>query len=294
MGLRQFNALIDNATRKGKNVYRGLTYVYFGEEGKNLDPLKDEGWFDPGKSVSFPKLEKNPEKTLIKAGYPAGSIINLPKEDVRTLSFKFMMPRLFLMELALLGGQAFKINYATTGQTAVVASPAPTKTSCAVTTGDGADFKVNDVVIIDTKHATLGGWESDTVITKVDGDILHFEPLCSVPLTGATVKKVAGRVTGTDKDTVGMKFADSLIPCFERVQVLICTHEVGANRILVNHIPSFEIVKGGFLNFSEDYADLEIEGNPILQENVTVQLRDGTTETRPAYGYYYIVPQEST
>ena len=68
MALRQFNALIDNATRKGKNVYRGITYVYFGEEGKNLDPLKDEGWFDPGKPVSFPKLEKNPEKTLIKAG----------------------------------------------------------------------------------------------------------------------------------------------------------------------------------------------------------------------------------
>jgi hypothetical protein len=291
-----FNALVNNVTRKGKNAYRGVSFLYLGQAGKNLDPFQKEGWYDPGKPVSIPNLEKSPESEDVEAGFPMGHIIGLPKSDKRTLDFKLSMPRLFAQELAMLGGVAFKINYSTTGQTTVQASPAPTKTSVTVATGDGAEFKENDLVIVDTKHSTLGGWNSDVIVTSVDGDRVSFDPpLPIIPATNANFKKVAGRVTGTDKDTAGMSIVDSLIPCFERVQLLMVTHEVGSRSIFAYHVTEAEIVKGGTLSQSESdvLKTLSLSFKPVLQESVVTRLRDGSDETRPSYGKYYILPFES-
>lgn len=291
MTQRDFTLLV-RQTAKGKNAHRGVAYVYVGEVGKPYDPLHTEGWYDLGRPISIPDFVKNIDKEKISGGYPKATIMNIPKEDSRELAFTFDMYKLQTLQMATANIAAITISYATDGQTTVASGG--TTTSAVLQTGLAAEFKPGEAAIVGTKHATYGGYDEMTIITKTDEDTdtVYFEPLSVAPANSATFKKIAGKVTGTTSADTGIIIPDALTLEFPRVALLVVVNVVSARSLMVVHIPEFEIFQGSMPNFTDALAKCGFTGSPIIQVEKSFTLEDGTSQDLPWYSEYFMVPYE--
>lgn len=276
-------------TTAGKNAHRASYQIYVGEKGKPLDPTNLTYWHRLGRPTALPDFSKNSNPLQIKAGLPTGLILNIPTDEAPEMSFTLDIFGLQAMQMAMATDVAIIKNYATGGQTTVASGG--TKTSATLTSATG--IAVGDMVIVDLSHATYGGFPEMTIITKVTGNVVEFEPLPLAPANSATFKKVAGEVTGTSSSNTGLVMPDTLTQNYPRVQLLIVANLPSSSSTVRHHIPEFEITGGNKPNFNDQLATITFSGTPILQDAQTFTLLDGTTEERSFYMKSYWIPKES-
>lgn len=290
MALRNFKQLANKLTDNGKNAHRAVAQCYVGSPNVVLDPLAVEGWHQLFRPITLPKFMKSTEVEKITAGLPGGLIINLPKEDTREYTFEGDMYNNIALDLARVSDAAIIPQFATNGQSTAAAGA--TIRSCTVQTGDGAEYKKGDMILVGLKSNTYKGWDEVTIITEVVGDVLKFEPISFPPVATATIKKIAGKVSGTTKANTGIYLPDTLTLEFERVQMLVIQNLPNSRSLHVSHIPIFEITKGEMPDFTKPLATVSITGTPILAPEKPFLLKDGTTEDLSYYVEHYIVPYE--
>lgn len=276
-------------TSTGRNAHRASWQVYVGEKGKALDPTDLTRWHRLGRPTAVPDFNKASNPLQIKAGLPTGLILNIPTDEAPEMSFSFDIFGLQAMQMAMATDVAIIKNDSLTGQTTVASGG--TKTSATLTSA--SDFEPGDLAIVDLSHATYGGFPEMTIITKVTGNVVEFEPLPLAPANSATFKKVAGLTTGTDKDDTGLVLADTLTQNYPRYQLLVVANMPSSDGTFRHHIPEFEITGGNKPNFNDPLATLTFTGTPILQDPETFTLLDGTTSDRAYYMKSYWIPKES-
>ena len=108
----------------------------------------------------------------------------------------------------------------------------------------------------------------------------------------STIKKIAGKVSGTNSTDTGIYLPDTLTLEFERVQVLVVQNLPNSRSLYISHIPIFEITGGKMPDFSKPLATVQIMGNPILANEKSFTLKDGTTEMLSYYVENYTIPFE--
>lgn len=289
MTLRDYTALVKR-TKRGKNANRApVGRVFAGEIGKNLDPLHVEGWGDLGRVLTMPDFITKPDKEQIKAGLPGGLLINLPKDEIRDMSFAFDMYQIQTLQMGTANTAQINVNTVTGASTTISSA-----TKSSGTLASASNFAVGDTVLVDIRHATYGGFKELTVITKINGTAVEFEPLSFAPANSSTFKKVAGKQTGTNKTDTGIYIPRPIVQEFPRVQLLVVFDVSSNNSLVVLHIPEFEIYEGYLPNFAGDtLAKVGFTGNPIIQDPKSFTMLDGTTQSLPFYDDYYIIPYES-
>lgn len=289
------NPFRNKDTIVGKNVDRGVYVVYFAEFGKAINPLDDAGVFCLGTSTKAPDFAYNPEFNTISAGYAMTTIVDLPKKDDREIELEFVMPSITLMDMARLSNDIpTKYNYSTTGQDTVKATPAPTIRSLTLdTAAAGLEFKINDMVLIETKHSTLGGWDSPVIITNVVGDTIYFDRAIAVPKVGGFVKKLAGYTTGTTQANTGLQSADLAVAEFKNVQLLFVSDYPASRSVDIKHVPQFNI-NSGSVKYSGEYVTVTLKGKFIMQDPESFVDQNGLNVSMPFFAKNYRVPAEST
>lgn len=293
MTLRNFKQLANKLTNNGKNAHRAVAMIFVASIGVNTDPLAVEGWHQLFRPITVPEFAKNPDIEKITAGLPGGLILNLPKEDSREYTLEGDMYNNIALDLARVSDASVLYRYATDGQSTVATGSTPTNKTVTVETGDGAEYQKGDTILVNLKSVTYKGWDEITVITDVTGDVITFEPISFAPATGATIKKIAGKVSGTTKANTGIYLPDTLTLEFERVQLLVVQNLPNSRSLHISHVPIFEITKGTMPDFTKPLATVKIMGTPILAEEKSFTLKDGTTENLSYYVEHYIVPYEA-
>ena len=279
-----FQAMI-KPTKTGKNAHHGVTNVYVGQVGKPLDPTVLDGWFLLDNAVSIPEFNKASNPLQITAGLTKALLLNIPQDEVKEMSFSFNFWGLQALQMSLASDVAVTVNLASDGQTTVASGGS--KTGATLTSA--ANIAQGDMVIVNLEHATFGGFSEITTITKVTGNVVEFEPLPIAPANSATFKKIAGLGTGTDKDDTGIIIPDTVTTTYPRVQLLIVTDETNESTFH-RHIPEFEITGGMQPNYNEVLATIGFTGTPIVQEEETFTLIDGSTASRSWCMDSYLVP----
>lgn len=287
---RQFKQLANKLTDNDKNAHRAVGQIFVGSVDAVLDPLMTEGWHQLFRPTNFPDFTKKVDVEKVTAGLPGGLILNLPKEDVREYTFEGDMYNNIAVDLARVSDAALQYRYALDGQSTLVTGA--TIRQATVATGAGIGYRKGDMVEIGLKSVLYKGWNEVTIIKSVTGDIIEYEPISFAPATGATIKKIAGRVSGTTKTDTGIYIADTLTLEFERIQVLVVQNLPNSKSLYISHIPIFEITGGKMPDFSKPLATVQIMGNPILANEKSFLLKDGTTEMLSYYVENYIVPYE--
>lgn len=278
-------------TRTTKNTHRAVSRVYIGERGKPLTATDSNGWYSAGRPTSIPKLDENINKQAIMGDLPGGLLVNIPQDVIKDMTFVFDHFRLETWNLSKASDAAMQFRYAGNGQTTIASSP--TLESAVLTSAD--DINVNDVCIVDCRHATAGGYLDMAIITSVNkvSKLVTFEPIGQVPPVGATFKKLAGKETGTGVSDTGIFIPGAIREEFPKVQLLIQYHMPSMKSIISIHIPEFEVNATGALDFSNLIGTVGFGGNPCIQDPKDYVLRNGTTEKRAWYDDTYVIPFES-
>lgn len=276
-------------TSKGGNAHRGIVHVYAGEVGKPLNPTRLDHWHKLGRPTNIPEFGKSSNPLQITAGLPKGLLLSIPQEEVKELTFSFDIFTLQAMQLSLATDTKIVANYASDGQTTVASGG--TKTSATLTSATG--IAKGDMVIVDLSHSTYGGFPEFTVITKVTGDVVEYEPLPIAPANSATFKKVAGTGTGTDDTDTGLYIPDTLTEVYPRVQLLVVVDMPNLKGTYHHWIKEGEVISGTQANFNDPLATVSFTVNPIIQDAETFDLVDGTTAERAWYMKSFLIPNES-
>jgi hypothetical protein len=274
----------------GKMAHRAEPQIYLGQAGKGIDPLFVEGLFSVGRPINMPDFTKNIDVEKIKAGYPKNYLYSIPIGEEKEIKFTVDHFKPYLAMQLLLGDVAISPNKASTGQTTVASSP--TKTSATLTSATG--IAVNDWCLVDTVHATYGGFPEIAIINSVNGNAVTFEGLTSAPAVGATFEKLKGSTTGTNKANTGIYLPESLTVNFQVYHAVFVMPLVGSKSSLVISIPELEIKpEQSMPNFNENLSKLSFAGMARTQGEKSFTLTDGTTELRPWSMEAWWIPYEA-
>lgn len=259
---------------------RPKVVVYVGEVGKNHNFLHREGLNRLGRAVSIPDFTKEVNEEMITAGAIKGHQYTIPLESTRNLEFQFDQIKGITKWLYLGSDVAPVYNYASDGQTTI--SDATRKSG---TVADATGLAKNDLVVVDTKHATYGGFLEATILKKVDGTSVEFDPpLDHIPANGSTFKKVKpASASLATHDTAGIVYPDTVDVEYPRVCLVIDTYFPSSNQKFIRFFPEVEVLPGSSSE-SGNMKVLTCRFRAIQQPEESFTLVDGTTRNTPWYG----------
>lgn len=274
----------------GNLAHRGEPNIYICQPGKNVDPLFVEGGFTVGRPINVPDFMKQIDEEKIKAGYPKNYLYSIPIGEEMELKFTFDHWKPYLGNQLLLGDVAIGVNKATAGQTTIASSS--TKYSATLT--DATGIKAGDWCLVDTVHATYGGFPEIAIIKSVSGNNVTFEGLTNAAAVGAAFEKLKGNTTGTNKSNTGLHLAPSLTVNYQVYHTIFHIPLVSSKSQLIVSVPELEIKPDmGIPNFNQTLSQISFTGRPRMQAEKSFTLVDGTTENRPWCMEAWLIPYES-
>jgi len=274
----------------GKQGHRAEPQIYIGQAGKNIDPLFGEGLFKVGRPINMPDFMKNLGEEKIKAGYPKSYMYSFPIEEEMEFKFTVDHYKLYLAAQLVLGDVSVKPRYASTGQTTIASSP--TLTSATLTSGTG--IAVGDACLVNTVHATYGGFSEVAFINSVNGNAVTFEGLTSAPAVGATFKKLAGATSGTDKTDTGLYMPFSQTINYVAYHAVFVMPFAGSRSQLVLSVPELEIKPDQTIpDFNQNLSKISFTGRARTVGEKSFDLTDGSSELRPWSMEGWWIPYET-
>jgi hypothetical protein len=266
---------------------RAKTVVYVGEVGKGHNFLHREGLNRLGRAITIPDFTKEVNEEMINAGAVKGHQYTIPLESTRNMEFGFDQFKLVAMWLSKGSDVAPVYNYASDGQTTI--SDATRKSG---TVASATGLAKNDLVVVDTKHATYGGFLEATIIRSINGTAVEFDPpLDHVPSNGATFKKIKNSsASGATESNTGIIFPDTVDIEYPRVSLVVDEYFPSSNQKFVRYFPEVEVLPGTD-SASGNMKILTIRFRAIQQTEESFTLIDGSTRNTPWYGKGIWLPQ---